>query len=84
MPPTMAVRSALTASETRYLRAGSIAGGALVLSTILTGADPLVANVGLSILGAALTYAMVVWTGPSVMKRGLKGKDMSKVVQREM
>lgn len=80
----MAVRSALTTGETQFLGAGVAASFALVLHNIVTGGDPLVANVGLSILAAALTYAMVVWTGPSVMKRGLKGKDMSKVVQREM
>ena len=80
----MPVRSTLTTGEGRTLWAASAGGVALLVNTLATGGDPLVASLGLTIIGSAMTYAMIVWTGPSVMRRGLKGKDMSKVVQEEM
>lgn len=45
---------------------------------------PLVASIALSGLAFAMTYSMVSWLGPTFMKAGLKGKDMSKVKKLEM
>lgn len=46
--------------------------------------QPLTASLALSGIAFALTYAMILWLGPSFMRAGLKGADMSKVQKREI
>jgi hypothetical protein len=35
-------------------------------------------------LAFSMTYAFVRWSGPAFFKAGLKGRDMSKIMPKEM
>lgn len=63
-----------------------LAGGsiAVLANTFRDEGAPLLASLALSCLAFSLVYAFVQWSGPSFMKAGLKGKDMSKTVAKEM
>ncbi|KAH8202576.1 hypothetical protein TruAng_003287 [Truncatella angustata] len=74
----------LTRAETLSLAALS-----LVCATILANAvqrddgEPLVANLALSGLAFSASFAMIRWLGPTFIKAGLKGRDKSKVNNKQ-
>ena len=75
----MTVPNALGLGESVWLMA--ISGAAfIVLVNTFSGTDgePLIASLALSTLAFALCYAMIRWLGPTFMKAGLKGRDLSK------
>ncbi|KAL2419589.1 UDP-N-acetylglucosamine-dolichyl-phosphate N-acetylglucosaminephosphotransferase [Exophiala dermatitidis] len=57
---------------------------AIIANTFQGDGAPLVASLAFSTLAFSMTYAFVRWSGPSFIKAGLKGKDMSKLVAREI
>lgn len=46
--------------------------------------DPLYASLAISGIAFAFSYALVLWTGDVFIKRGYKGRDMSKKNAGEM
>lgn len=74
----------LSSTESWTLLSLVLACLAILLQTLHGDGAPLVASIALSGLAYAMTYAMVTWLGPTFMKAGLKGKDMSKVKKLEM
>lgn len=77
-------RHVLTSTETWTLLSLSIASLAALAQTLHGEGAPLIASLALSGLAFAMTYAMVIWLGPTFIKAGLKGKDMSKVDKVEI
>jgi UDP-N-acetylglucosamine--dolichyl-phosphate N-acetylglucosaminephosphotransferase len=73
-------------SHTEALSLASLAGCCtIVLANTFQGdGEPLIASLALSGIAFSLTYAMIRWLGPSFMKAGLKGVDMSKHHKREI
>lgn len=57
---------------------------AVLANTFQGDGAPLAASLAFSTLAFSMTYAFVRWSGPSFVKAGLKGKDMSKLTPREM
>jgi UDP-N-acetylglucosamine--dolichyl-phosphate N-acetylglucosaminephosphotransferase len=57
---------------------------AVIANTFNGDGAPLVASFAFSTLAFAMTYAFVRWSGPSFVKAGLKGRDMSKLAPKEM
>lgn len=80
----MATTSQLTRTQEVSLLALAAACATVYFNTFRGDGQPLTASLALSGLAFALTYAMIQWLGPSFMKAGLKGADMSKVHRREI
>jgi len=57
---------------------------AVIANTFQGDGAPVVASLAFSALAFSVTYALVRWSGPSFMKAGLKGKDRSKLMAKEM
>lgn len=57
---------------------------AVVANTFQGDGEPLIASLAFSGIAFTATYAMIRWLGPTFMKAGLKGKDMSKVNKKEI
>ncbi|KAH8789466.1 UDP-N-acetylglucosamine:dolichyl phosphate N-acetylglucosamine-1-phosphate transferase [Hyaloscypha sp. PMI_1271] len=76
--------SALSFTETLSLLSLFLASFGIIANTFRGDGEPLIASLALSGIAFAATYAMIRWLGPTFMKAGLKGKDMSKVHKREI
>ncbi|EPE26090.1 hypothetical protein GLAREA_02002 [Glarea lozoyensis ATCC 20868] len=76
--------SALSFTETLSLLSLSLASFAVIANTFQGDGAPLVASLAFSGLAFASSYSMIRWLGPTFMKAGLKGKDMSKVNKKEI
>lgn len=68
----------LSRSETLTLLTIAGASLAVLANTFRGDGEPLVASLALSFAAFALCYAMVRWLGPTFMKAGFKGRDLSK------
>ncbi|KAH7136438.1 glycosyl transferase family 4-domain-containing protein [Dactylonectria macrodidyma] len=64
----------------------SLAGASLaVLANTFQGdGEPLIASLSLSLLAFCLSYAMIRWLGPTFMRAGFRGRDMSKAHRPEI
>lgn len=80
----MATTPKLTWTETVSLSAFSTACGTILANTFRGEGEPLIASLALSGMAFAAAYAMIRWLGPTFMKAGLKGVDMSKLNGREI
>ncbi|KAI3402177.1 hypothetical protein diail_106 [Diaporthe ilicicola] len=80
----MATTPKLTWTETVSLSALSTACGTILANTFRGEGEPLIASLALSGMAFAAAYAMICWLGPTFMKAGLKGVDMSKLHKREI
>jgi UDP-N-acetylglucosamine--dolichyl-phosphate N-acetylglucosaminephosphotransferase len=80
----MATTPQLTRTETVSLVALSAACGTVLANTFRGEGEPLVASLALSGMAYAAAYAMIRWLGPTFIKAGLKGADMSKANKREL
>jgi UDP-N-acetylglucosamine--dolichyl-phosphate N-acetylglucosaminephosphotransferase len=76
--------SELSLTETLSLLGLSSACFAIIANTFHGDGEPLIASVAFSGIAFAASYAMIRWLGPTFMKAGLKGKDMSKVHKKEI
>ncbi|KAI2607352.1 glycosyl transferase family 4-domain-containing protein [Hypoxylon fragiforme] len=77
--PTTVPSSTLSRTETLYLTGLALVCVAVLIRTFEGEGEPLIASAALSGLAFASSYAMIRWLGPTFMKAGLKGRDMSKV-----
>lgn len=78
MAGTSTPSTALTRSETLTLLTISGASLAVLANTFRGDGEPLIASLALSFSAFALCYAMIKWLGPTFMKAGFKGRDLSK------
>ncbi|KAI2781152.1 glycosyl transferase family 4-domain-containing protein [Daldinia loculata] len=77
--PIAAQSSQLSSTETLYLSSLSLVCVAVLVRTFEGEGEPLVASLALSGIAFAASYAMIRWLGPTFIKAGLKGRDLSKV-----
>jgi len=78
------VSCTLTSFESYTLFAVSAFCIAVLANTLNGPGAPLAISVAFSGLAFTITYSLIRWLGPSFMRVGLKGKDMSKVRKIEM
>lgn len=74
----------LSRSETLSLLALSAACVAVLANTFHGDGEPLIASLALSGVAFSASYAMIRWLGPTFIKAGLKGVDMSKHHKKEL
>ena len=74
----------LNATEVYSLGIVSAVCVAILFNAWKSDGEPLFASLAISGLGFAFSYAIVRWTGDVFIKRGYKGKDMSKKNPTEM
>jgi UDP-N-acetylglucosamine--dolichyl-phosphate N-acetylglucosaminephosphotransferase len=80
-PPTT---TSLSRSETLGLLSLSAASLAIIANTFRGDGEPLIASLALSLVAFALAYAMIRWLGPTFMKAGFRGRDLSKPYKSEL
>lgn len=68
----------LSGTETYSLSVLSVACLSVLVNTWRNDGEPLYASIALSGLAFAFSYAVIRWTGDVFLKRGYKGRDMSK------
>jgi UDP-N-acetylglucosamine--dolichyl-phosphate N-acetylglucosaminephosphotransferase len=76
--------AALSFTENLTLVSLSLACLGIIANTFQGDGEPLIASLALSGIAFSASYAMIRWLGPTFMKAGLKGKDMSKVHKKEI
>ncbi len=76
--------AALSRSEAWSLLALSSTCLGIIANTFQGYGAPLIVSLAFSGLAYSVTYALVRWLGPTFIAAGLKGKDMSKAVKKEM
>jgi len=81
---TETVPSTLTSLESYTLLAISAFCVAVLANTLNGPGAPLAISIAFSGLAFTIAYSLIRWLGPSFMRVGLKGKDMSKVRKIEM
>lgn len=81
---TVTTIAALSRTETYSLLALTVACVAILANTFQGDGAPLVASLALSGIAFSATYAMIRWLGPTFIKAGLKGVDMSKSNKKEI
>jgi UDP-N-acetylglucosamine--dolichyl-phosphate N-acetylglucosaminephosphotransferase len=74
----------LSFTETLSLLSLSIACVGIIANTFHGDGEPLIASLALSGIAFSATYAMIRWLGPTFMKAGMKGKDLSKKDKKEI
>ncbi|KAK4213789.1 glycosyl transferase family 4-domain-containing protein [Rhypophila decipiens] len=76
--------TSLSRTETLSLLSLTFACVVILTNTFQGDGEPLIASLALSGLAFAATFAMIRWLGPTFMKAGLKGVDMSKHHRKEI
>jgi UDP-N-acetylglucosamine--dolichyl-phosphate N-acetylglucosaminephosphotransferase len=71
--------TSLSRPETLSLLALSGASLAVLANTFHGDGEPLIASLSLSLLAFSICYAMIRWLGPTFMRAGFRGRDMSKL-----
>ncbi|RSM01682.1 hypothetical protein CEP52_008407 [Fusarium oligoseptatum] len=71
--------TSLSRHETLSLLALSGASLAVLANTFHGDGEPLIASLSLSLLAFSICYAMIRWLGPTFMRAGFRGRDMSKL-----
>jgi UDP-N-acetylglucosamine--dolichyl-phosphate N-acetylglucosaminephosphotransferase len=79
-----ATSCALSFAETLSLLSLALASFGIIANTFRGDGEPLIASLAFSGIAFAASYSMIRWLGPTFMKAGLKGKDMSKVHKKEI
>ena len=74
----------LSKTETYSLSILAVACSAVLINAWRSDGEPLFAAMAISGLAYAFSYAVVRWTGEVFVKRGYKGRDMSKKNATEM
>jgi UDP-N-acetylglucosamine--dolichyl-phosphate N-acetylglucosaminephosphotransferase len=69
---------ALTATEVYSLSILAAVCLAILINAWKSDGEPLFSSLAISGLAFAFSYTLVLWTGDVFMKRGYKGRDMSK------
>jgi UDP-N-acetylglucosamine--dolichyl-phosphate N-acetylglucosaminephosphotransferase len=68
----------LSNTETYSLSVLSIACISVLVNAWRSDGEPLFASLAIAGVAFAFTYALIPWTGDVFIKRGYKGKDLSK------
>jgi UDP-N-acetylglucosamine--dolichyl-phosphate N-acetylglucosaminephosphotransferase len=68
----------LTATEVYSLSILSAICFAILVNAWKSDGEPLFSSLAISGLAFAFSYALILWTGDVFIKRGYKGRDMSK------
>lgn len=68
----------LSSTETYSLSVVSVACLSVLVNTWRNDGEPLYASIAISGLAFAFSYAVIRWTGDVFLKRGYKGRDLSK------
>ena len=76
--------AALSSSEAWSLLALISACVGIIINTFQGDGEPLTVCLAFSGLAYSATYALIRWLGPTFIGVGLKGKDMSKPIKKEM
>ncbi|EFY94137.1 hypothetical protein MHUMG1_01404 [Metarhizium humberi] len=76
--------TSLSRSETLTLLILSGASLSVLLNTFQGDGEPLIASLALSIIAFSLCYAMIRWLGPTFMRAGFRGRDLSKSTRIEI
>ncbi|KAL9488797.1 hypothetical protein ACSS6W_001074 [Trichoderma asperelloides] len=73
--------SATDLSRTETLSLVTLSGASLAIlaNTFHGDGEPLIASLALSLIAFSLCYAMIRWLGPTFIKAGFRGRDLSKV-----
>jgi len=74
----------LTRTEVYSLSALSALCLAILFNAFRSNGEPLYASLAIGGLAFAFSYALVLWTGDVFVRRGYKGRDMSKKTSPEM
>jgi UDP-N-acetylglucosamine--dolichyl-phosphate N-acetylglucosaminephosphotransferase len=74
----------LSRTETYSLLSLALACVGVLANTFQGDGEPLIASIAFSGLAFCSSYALIRWLGQAFMRRGFKGKDMSKLKQSEM
>ncbi|KAK4061231.1 uncharacterized protein Triagg1_10403 [Trichoderma aggressivum f. europaeum] len=82
--PHASPATSLSRSETLSLVSLSGASLAILANTFHGDGEPLVASLALSLVAFSLCYAMIRWLGPTFIKAGFRGRDLSKVNGAEL
>jgi UDP-N-acetylglucosamine--dolichyl-phosphate N-acetylglucosaminephosphotransferase len=80
----MAPSTALSRTEIWSLLALVGTSIGIVANSFHGDGEPLAVSLAFSLFAFAATFSLIRWLGPSFMKVGLKGKDMSKAKRPEM
>lgn len=82
----MTVTTTTSLSRTEILTLSLISGAscAVLANTLHGDGEPLIASLALSFLGFSLCFAMIRWLGPTFMRAGFRGRDLSKVQRNEI
>ncbi|KAK4175865.1 glycosyl transferase family 4-domain-containing protein [Triangularia setosa] len=83
-PTRTSSSSSLSRTETLSLFSLTFACVLILANTFQGDGEPLIASLALSGIAFATSFAMIRWLGPTLMKAGLKGVDMSKTNRREI
>ena len=78
------MESSLSSKEAWSLLTLAGASLAVLANTFNGDGEPLIAALAFSCMAFAFTFSLIRWLGPTFMKAGLKGRDMSKPVKVEM
>lgn len=70
--------AALTRTELLTHLSISFAALVVLANTFRGDGEPLIASAALSLLAFSLSHAMIRWLGPTFIKAGFKGRDLSK------
>lgn len=84
MPVQGSSATSLSRGETLTLLTISGASLAVLANTFSGDGEPLIASLALSGAAFALCYAMIRWLGPTFIKAGFRGRDLSKVNKVEL
>lgn len=80
--------SRLSVPESITLSSLTIAALAILYAILTSRAsrqgEPLLASAAFTLIAFSAVYAMIRWLGPTFVAAGLKGKDMSKPIRREI
>ena len=80
----LTMTAVLSRTETWSLLALVFACLGVIANTFQGDGEPLSASLAFSGLAYSATYALIRWLGPTFIKAGLKGVDMSKPNKKEM
>ncbi|EHK20370.1 UDP-N-acetylglucosamine:dolichyl phosphate N-acetylglucosamine-1-phosphate transferase [Trichoderma virens Gv29-8] len=82
--PHASAATSLSRTETLSLASLSGASLAILANTFHGDGEPLIASLALSLIAFSLCYAMIRWLGPTFIKAGFRGRDLSKVNGAEL
>ena len=81
---SLKMNATLSRSEAWSLLTLALCCFAVIFNAFQDDGAPLIVSLALSGLAFCFTYSLIRWLGPTFIAAGLKGKDMSKAIKKEM